>query len=122
MGGISSRYYVKNLGGLTKVKTFVSLAGANHGTYTAIACAWFDPGCFQMVPGSSYLNALNSGDETPGSLNWATWWSSSDGTINPPSSTVLSGAQNTEVAGISHTGILTDSGVGTSVVSYVTAN
>lgn len=35
MGGVSSRYYVKNLGGETKVDAWVSVAGPNHGTETA---------------------------------------------------------------------------------------
>lgn len=121
MGGISTRYYIKNLGGTSTVKTYVSLAGANHGTSSAYACAWFDAGCWQMIPGSSYLNALNSGDETPGAINYATWWSPADGTINPATSTILAGAQNTEVAGLSHLNFLTDANVGNATVAYVKA-
>src|SRR5215210_3056604 len=64
MGGLSSRYYLKNLGGQAKVDDWVSLAGPNHGTSTAYFC--FSTACSQMRPGSSFLTALNSGDETPG--------------------------------------------------------
>lgn len=32
MGSVSSRYYLKNLGGIAKVDAWVSLAGPNHGT------------------------------------------------------------------------------------------
>ena len=60
MGGLSTRYYVKNLGGAAKVDDFVSLAGPNHGTNTAYFC--FQTSCVQMRPGSSFLTALNSGD------------------------------------------------------------
>jgi triacylglycerol lipase len=120
MGGISTRYYIKSLGGLNTIKTYVSLAGANHGTNTAYACMLLgDPGCIEMLPGSSYLKALNSGDETPGVINYATWWSQGDGVIIPAPSTILSGAQNTEVASLSHLAFLTDDGVGNQTVGYV---
>ena len=55
----------KNLGGTAKVDEWVSLGGPNHGTSTALPCFW-NTSCFEMQPGSSFLNALNSGDETPG--------------------------------------------------------
>jgi triacylglycerol lipase len=64
MSGLSSRYYTKNLAGDTKVDAWVSLGGPNHGTDTANAC--FDTSCAEMRVGSTFLNALNSGDETPG--------------------------------------------------------
>ena len=38
MGGLSSRYYVRNLGGDQKVDDWVSLGGPNHGTDTANFC------------------------------------------------------------------------------------
>jgi triacylglycerol lipase len=37
-GGLSSRYYLKNLGGQASVDEWVSIAGPNHGTGTANAC------------------------------------------------------------------------------------
>jgi triacylglycerol lipase len=103
MGGLSTRYYVKNLGGAAKVDDFVSLAGPNHGTSTAYFC--FDTSCGQMRPGSSFLNALNSGDETPGAVHYGTWWSPCDEVINPDTSTILSGATNTQTACLSHSGV-----------------
>lgn len=123
MGGLGTRYYVKNLGGAAKVKTFVSLAGPNHGTNVSYWCAFiFDFGCLQMVPGSSFLKALNAGDETPGAVNYATWWSPDDGTILPPTSTILNGAQNTQVAGVSHNAQFTDATVGNGAVAYVVSH
>ena len=103
MGGLSTRYYVKNLGGAAKVDDFVSLAGPNHGTSTAYFC--FQTSCTQMRPGSSFLSALNSGDETPGAVNYGTWWSGCDEVINPDSSVLLSGAVNTQTACLSHSGV-----------------
>jgi triacylglycerol lipase len=104
MGGLSSRYYIKNLGGAANVDDWVSLAGPNHGTTWAYGCFFFSP-CNQMIPGSSFLNQLNSGDETPGAVNYGTFWSSCDELINPDTSTILSGATNTHVGCLSHSAV-----------------
>lgn len=106
MGGLSSRYYAKNLGGDSKIDAWVSLGGPNHGTDTANAC--FDTSCGEMRIGSAFLTALNSGDETPGSPRYATWWSPCDNVINPDSSVALSGATNTETACLSHSQLQSD--------------
>ena len=104
MGGLSSRYYLKNLGGQAKVDDWVSLAGPNHGTEWAYGCSW-QTSCREMIPGSSFLSALNSGDETPGAVNYGTFWSSCDEIINPDSSVPLSGATNVHVGCLSHSGV-----------------
>ncbi|MBN3928923.1 triacylglycerol lipase [Streptomyces verrucosisporus] len=109
MGGLSSRHYAKNLGGAAKIDAWVSLGGPNHGTDTAYWC--FQTSCYEMRPGSSFLNSLNSGDETPGSARYATWWSPCDTVINPDSSVALSGAVNTRTACLSHSGLLSDATV-----------
>jgi triacylglycerol lipase len=109
MGGLSSRYFLKNLGGGDKVDAWVSLGGPNHGTDSANSC--FDTSCTEMRIGSSFLASLNSGDETPGAPRYATWWSPCDTVINPDSSVALSGAANTKTACLSHTGLLSDATV-----------
>lgn len=118
MGGLSSRYYIKFLGGVNYVDDWVSLAGPNHGTTWAYGCFFFSP-CNQMIPGSSFLNTLNSGDETPGAVNYGTWWSPCDELINPDTSTILSGATNTQTACISHGAHLTNSTVYAQVRNFV---
>ncbi|OSZ57966.1 lipase [Streptomyces pharetrae CZA14] len=109
MGGLSSRHYLKNLGGTSKVDAWVSLGGPNHGTDSANSC--FDTSCTEMRIGSRFLTALNSGDETPGSSRYATWWSPCDAVINPDSSVSLSGAVNTRTACLGHSALLTDATV-----------
>lgn len=109
MGGLSSRYYLKNLDGTSKVDAWVSLGGPNHGTDSANSC--FDTSCTEMRIGSGFLAALNSGDETPGTPRYATWWSPCDTVINPDSSVSLSGAVNTQTTCLGHMGLLTDATV-----------
>ena len=106
MGGLSSRYYAKNLGGDAKIDAWVSLGGPNHGTTTANVC--FSTSCVEMRPGSTFLTQLNATDETPGVPRYATWWSPCDEVINPQDSVLLTGATNTKTACLSHSGLLSD--------------
>jgi triacylglycerol lipase len=118
MGGLVSLWYVKQLGGAQYVRHLASLAGANHGTTSASACLIFVT-CQQMYPGSSFINTLSAGDETPGSTRYATWYSPCDGIIIPYTSTVLSGATNNYVACETHLGYLTDTTILTRVRSFL---
>jgi triacylglycerol lipase len=117
MGSLNSRYYIKNLGGDTKVDDWVSLGGPNHGTDFANWC--FSASCVEMRIGSTFLNNLNATDETPGAVNYGTWWSPCDSIINPDSSVALSGATNTKTACISHTDLMNDSTVFGQVHTFV---
>jgi len=117
MGGLNTRWYVKFLGGETKVDDWVSLGGPNHGTETANFC--FSTSCVEMRVGSTFLKELNAGDETPGTVSYGTWWSPCDEIINPDSSVALSGATNTETACLSHTALTTDETVYKQVREFV---
>ncbi|MFD3329500.1 alpha/beta fold hydrolase [Streptomyces sp. NPDC058701] len=117
MGALSSRYYLKNFGGTSKVDAWVSLAGPNHGTETARWCAGAP--CIEMRPESNFLNNLNSGDETPGTTRYATWGSPCDGIINPASSVALTGAVNTTTTCLDHMGLRTDRTVYGEVKAHV---
>jgi triacylglycerol lipase len=117
MGGLSSRYYLKNLGGVNFVDDWVSLGGPNHGTDTANFCG--QTSCIEMRIGSTFLTQLNSGDETPGAVSYRTWWSPCDSIINPDSSVSLSGATNTRTACISHSALTTDATVYGQVRDFV---
>jgi len=118
MGGLVSLWYLKQLGGAAKVNHLASIAGANHGTTSAGACLIYTT-CQQMYPGSSFINTLASGDETPGSTRYATWYSPCDGIILPYTSTRLSGATNNLVACQTHIGYLTDTGVLGQIANYI---
>ena len=117
MGSLNTRWYVKFLGGESKVDDWVSLGGPNHGTETANFC--FSASCVEMRIGSTFLKELNEGDETPGTVNYGTWWSPCDEIINPDSSVPLTGATNTETACMSHTALTTDETVYAQVREFV---
>jgi len=117
MGALSTRYYIKNLGGESTIESWVSLGGPNHGTTTANLCS--QTSCMEMRVGSSFLNALNAGDETPGSVRYATWWSPCDEIINPHESVILTGATNTQTECVSHVALTTNEKVYTQVREFV---
>jgi triacylglycerol lipase len=118
MGSLNSRWYIKFVKeGEANVDDWVSLGGPNHGTTAANFC--FSTSCVEMRPGSTFLSELNAGDETPGAVNYGTWWSPCDEFINPDSSVPLSGATNTETACISHLALLSDETVYKGVREFV---
>ncbi len=117
MGGLSSRYYLKNLGGASEVDSWVSLGGPNHGTNTARFC--FDTSCKDMRPRSPFLTQLNSGDETPGAVRYGTWGSPCDAVINPDSSVPLAGATNTATACVGHSGLQKNGTIFGQVLAFV---
>lgn len=118
MGSLNSRWYIKFVKeGEANVDDWVSLGGPNHGTDTANFC--FSTACVEMRIGSTFLSELNAGDETPGAVNYGTWWSPCDSIINPDSSVSLSGATNTKTACISHTALPNDETVYTQVREFV---
>lgn len=117
MGSLNTRWYVKFLGGESTVDDWVSLGGPNHGTDFANFC--FSASCVEMRIGSKFLATLNAGDETPGAVNYGTWWSPCDSIINPDSSVALAGATNTETACISHLNLPQDATVYSQVREFV---
>lgn len=77
MGGLVSRSYIKNLGGSGRVDSLVMMGTPNYGTNLAAVARFFFGGscigitaCQQMSPGSSFLNSLNAGDDTIGSVRY----------------------------------------------------
>ncbi|MEW1693239.1 triacylglycerol lipase [Streptomyces sp. NPDC091265] len=118
-GSLVTRWYVKFGGGTSTVEHWVSLGGPNHGTYISWACVIWDQACRDMSPGSYVQDHLADGDETPGPVNYATWWSSCDEVINPDASVLLSGAINHEAGCLDHNELLGDDGVSQGVRAFV---
>lgn len=112
MGGLSTRYYIKYLEGGQTVDDVITLGSPHHGTNSSYF-GLMTEGAREMVPGSPFLNDLNSNDETPNGsdqaaiIQYNSVYSSSDTVINPYTSSIIDGANNIEVSGVSHSDLLT---------------
>lgn len=101
-GGLVSRYLIRNLGGSTKVGRYVSLGTPHYGTYVADIAKFLGLGsclgivaCQQMTIGSSFLTALNDGDDTPGDVRWTAVRTLQDELVRPVDNAALGdGATN----------------------------
>ncbi|MFG1950841.1 lipase family alpha/beta hydrolase [Micromonospora sp. NPDC048830] len=101
-GGLVSRYYIKYLGGATKIGRYISLGSPQYGTYVANIAAFLGVGnclgivaCQQMTIGSSFLATLNSGDDTPGDVRWTAVRTLQDELVQPVGNASLAdGATN----------------------------
>ncbi|MFD8414333.1 esterase/lipase family protein [Streptomyces sp. NPDC059650] len=118
-GSLVSRWYVKYGGGTAAVDRWVSLAGPNHGTSTAWACALWDQACRDMTPNSYVVRNLNSGDETPGAVRYATFRSDCDEVVSPRGSVPLTGAANTAVGCLGHNDLLGDDATSAGVRAFL---
>ncbi|WP_405544919.1 triacylglycerol lipase [Streptomyces goshikiensis] len=119
LGSLVARWYVSFGGGAATVNHLVSLAGPNHGTSTAWACALWDQACRDMTPGSYVVKSLAGGDETPGAVKYATFWSNCDEVINPDASVPLAGAVNTPVGCLKHNDLLGDDATSAGVRAFL---
>ncbi|MGW1929610.1 esterase/lipase family protein [Streptomyces sp. NPDC001919] len=119
-GSLVTRWYAKyDPAGPASVAHWVSLAGPNHGTATAWACALWDQACRDMTPGSYVQKGLASGDETPGDVRYATWWSDCDEVVNPDDSVPLAGATNNAAGCLAHNDFLGDDTVSRGVRAFL---
>jgi triacylglycerol esterase/lipase EstA (alpha/beta hydrolase family) len=121
-GGLVSRYWIKNLGGAAKVGRYVSLGTPQYGTYVANIIAFLGlgsclgiPACQQMSIGSSFLNQLNAGDDTPGSVRYTAVRTFEDELVRPVDNAELNdGATNVLVQSacplrvVGHLGLVLD--------------
>jgi triacylglycerol lipase len=120
-GGMMPRYYIKFLGGASKVAKLVALAPPNHGTLNPASYAGAVTGCIacaQQDTGSSFLAHLNAGDETPPPVSYTVIGTMYDEVVIPYTSAFLNGpsARVTNVTlqadcprdFVGHVGIATD--------------
>ena len=95
-GGMMPRYYVKFLGGRKVVRDLVGIAPSNHGTSRTdgqnpltvlfgLGCT----ACLQQGAGSPFLQRLNRGDETPGTVAYTQITTRNDEVVLPHTSGYL---------------------------------
>ena len=93
-GGIMARYYVKFLGGASKVEDLVALAPSNHGTLNPATLGGALTGCVacaEQQSGSRFVRALNAGDEAPAPVNYTVIETVYDAVVVPYTSAFLTG-------------------------------
>jgi len=109
-GGMMPRYYIKNLGGATKVDKLVALAPSNNGTTLdgitelGIQLSLIDPinglldgpcaACVEQEQGSPFLTALNAGGETVPGVQYTVIESTDDEVVTPYTNAFLPAAPN----------------------------
>jgi triacylglycerol esterase/lipase EstA (alpha/beta hydrolase family) len=105
-GGMMPRYYIKNLGGASKVNALVGLAPSNHGTTLngIFTLAGYFPGsnafltdcpaCQEQEAGSPFITSLNAGGETNPAVHYTVIESTNDEVVTPYTSAFLASAPN----------------------------
>lgn len=117
MGGLSARYYLKSLDGTASVDAYASLGTPQYGVYGACLLPQSSGG--QMCPTSSFLKALNLGDDTPGSVRYMTLWGTSDTTVPQSATRLDGGACYDTVPNVVHTAYEEDVNVFAAVVQAI---
>lgn len=106
MGGIVSRYYIQRLGGIERVKTFISIASPHQGTW--MAHLFQSPGCVQMRPNSAFLQDLDRDVKMLAQLNMTSIWTPYDLIIVPANSSELPVGKNIQLPVLRHDWMVTD--------------
>ncbi len=106
MGGSVSRYYLQRMGGIRRVKRFITLGSPHHGTVTAYLSQ--RPGCLQMRPDSDLIQDLNSDAEMLKQINFTSIWTPFDLMIVPAISSQMPVGQSIEIPVLSHAWISRD--------------
>jgi triacylglycerol lipase len=84
MGGLTCRYYVQRMGGMSRTEHLVTISSPHHGT---LAAHWLNrPGCVQMRPDSNFLKDLNHDVEELRQVKFASIWTPLDLMILPATS------------------------------------
>jgi triacylglycerol esterase/lipase EstA (alpha/beta hydrolase family) len=108
-GGMMPRYYLRFLGGATKVHTLVGLSPSNHGTTVnglftlaslvpgATAFFGFCTACEEQAAGSAFLTKLNAGKDTVAGVHYTVIQSANDEVVTPYTSAFLSGSNVTNI-------------------------
>jgi triacylglycerol esterase/lipase EstA (alpha/beta hydrolase family) len=112
-GGMMPRYYIKFLGGASKVNTLVGLAPSNHGTtldgITSLGSALglLEPvngvlaegceSCVEQEVGSSFITNLNAGGDTVPGPSYTVIETTGDEVVTPYTSAFLNGPDVTNI-------------------------
>ncbi|MCA9665001.1 MAG: hypothetical protein KC503_05410 [Myxococcales bacterium] len=103
MGTLSSRYFIKNLGGGGVVNTYLTLGGMHHGLSSPClspfdVCVWKE-----LCASGPFIAQLDADPATPGKLNWVSMFGTGDTSV-PNDSSRLDGAENISFPDVEHSG------------------
>lgn len=100
MGGLVCRYYLQRLGGLARVRRFITIATPHQGS----VLAWLVPnaGGRQMRPGSAFLRDLETDAHLLNDVGFTSLWTPFDLVIVPFRSSIVSYAKNLRLWCIAH--------------------
>ncbi len=146
-GGMMPNYYIKFLGGASKVRTFVGLSPSNHGTtlsgivtlgaalnlvgfVNAILWGAGIPGLSQQMAGSSFQKNLFAGGDTVAGPNYVVIQTRYDHVVTPYTNAYLNGGNVKNVLiqdqcpndSVGHVGMFADSPVLQNVMNSLGAN
>jgi triacylglycerol lipase len=100
MGGIVSRYYLQWLGGLERVKQFISISTPHQGTLTAYLNR--KPAGRQLRRNSEFLADLNRDAKRLQQVNHASLWTPFDLMILPATSSKIDHGRNIIIPALAH--------------------
>lgn len=121
MGGLICRYYLQQLGGLSRTRRFVTLASPHRGTWVAYRYPG-RPAARQMRPHSPFLAALNAEMHLLEQVAFASLWSPLDMTILPASNSALPVGRSVRVLSPMHGTLLYDPNVLRQVAACLNAD
>jgi triacylglycerol lipase len=104
MGGMVSRFYLQRLGGMQRVRRFISISTPHHGTWTAYLMN--NPGGRQLRPNSEFLVDLNTGIERLNEVNHVSIWTLFDLMIVPSTSSIVPEGRNIFIPVLLHSLVL----------------
>jgi triacylglycerol lipase len=106
MGGLVGRYYVQRLGGIERVRRFITISSPHHGSRWAHVQKL--PGYLQLRPGSPFIEDLNRDVAMLSRLNFTSIWTPLDLMILPPSSSRLPVGEEVMISAPLHALMLLD--------------
>ncbi len=109
MGGIVSRYYIQRLGGIKRVKRFITISTPHHGTHIAYLSE--RPGAKQMRPNSRFLEDLNQNVSILKQIDFTSIWTPFDMMIVPANSSNMPLGKEIVIPALLHAWMLNDSRV-----------
>ncbi len=97
MGGVLTRYAIKNLGIDDKVRRAIMLGGPHMGTRASVFMP-IGKNTLQMIYNSNFCQELAEGGMTPGQVEYTSIYSNFDNIVYPPNSSHLGSEANNVIA------------------------